>query len=251
VREDRYYGTYWEVCAALARGADVVLRRHGRRRLNSRAGRRLGPGDKLVWWPQPARPGWMSQAGYTGLPDELRRRAVRVRVRQRGFRGGGLVVVTTVLGPAAARAADLAELYRGRWQAGLNLRSLKITVQMDLVRGQSPGVVRRGLWGQLLAYSVVRGLMAQAARASGLLPRAVSFTGALQTCNALGPLLRVARGEAEALRLWLALLGARGRHAVGGRPDRYEPRAVKRRPKNSGRLNEPRSRARKRLATRT
>jgi hypothetical protein len=248
---DRYYCTYWEVCAALARGADAVLRLHGSRGVNFRVGRRLGPGDKLVWWNKPRRPGWMSAAEYEELPDELRVRAVRVRVRKRGFRVDELVVVTTILGPAAATAEDLAELYRARWQAELNLRSLKITLQMDVLRGQSPEMVRKELWGHLLVYNVVRGLMAQAARASGLLPRAVSFTGALQTFNAFRPLLQVARSEAEALRLWLAMIWAIGQHEVGDRPDRYEPRKVKRRPKNYERLNEPRAQAKKRMATRT
>jgi hypothetical protein len=112
-------------------------------------------------------------------------------------------------------------------------------------------MVRKEVWGHLLAYNVVRGLMAQAARASGLLPREVSFAGALQTFNAFGPPLQVAAGEAAALRLWLVMIWAVGRHEVGGRPDRYEPRKVKRRPKIYERLSEPRARARRRLTTKT
>jgi hypothetical protein len=109
----------------------------------------------------------------------------------------------------------------------------------------------RAVWGHLLAYNLVRGLMAQAARASGLLPREVSFAGALQTFNAFRPLLQAAAGEGEALRLWLAMVGAMGRHKVGDRPDRYEPRRVKRRPKNYDRLNEPRAQAKRRMTTKT
>jgi hypothetical protein len=248
---DRYYCTFWEVCAALARGADAVLRLHGSRAVNFAVGRRLGPGDKLVWWPKPPRPGWMGKAEYDDLPDKLRVRCVRVRVRKRGFRVDELVVVTTVLDPAAASSTDIADLYRARWQAELNLRSLKITLQMDILRGQTPGMVRKELWGHLLVYNVVRGLMAQAARASGLQPREVSFAGALQTFNAFRPLLQVARGEGEALRLWLVMIWAISQHEVGGRPDRYEPRKVKRRPKNYDRLNEPRAQAKKRMTTRT
>jgi hypothetical protein len=248
---DRYYCTYWEVCAALARGADVVLRLHGSRQVNFRIGRCQGPGDKLVWWQRPRRPAWLERAEYQELPAELRVRAVRVRVRKKGFRVDDLVVVTTILDPAAASVNDIAELYRARWQAELNLRSLKQTLQMDILRGHSPEMVRKELWGHLLVYNIVRGLMAQAARASGLLPREVSFTGALQTFNAFRPLLEVAGSEAEALRLWLAMIGAIGQHEVGDRPDRYEPRKVKRRPKEYGRLTEPRAQAKKRLATKT
>jgi hypothetical protein len=131
---DRYYCTYWEVCAAPARGADVVPRLHGRRRVDFRVGRRLGAGDKRVWWPKRRRPPWMSPAEHAELPDELCVRAARVRVHRRGFRVDELVVVTTILDPAAASAADLAGLYRARRQAELNLRSLKITLQMDISR---------------------------------------------------------------------------------------------------------------------
>jgi hypothetical protein len=248
---DRYYCTYWEVAAALARGADVVVRLHGSRTVNFRRGRRLGPGDKVVWWKKSPRPGWMTRQRYEEIPEWLRLRAVRVQVRQRGFRVRELVVVTTILDPAAASREDLAELYRARWQAELDLRSLKDVLQMGILRGESPEMVGKELWGHLLAYNIIRGLMAQAARAGGLQPRQVSFTGALQTVNAFGPLLKAARTEAEALRLWLVMIWAMGRHEVGDRPDRYEPRQVKRRAKHHAFLNEPRSEARKRLGKRT
>jgi hypothetical protein len=175
----RSYCTYREVCAAPARGADVVLRPQGRRRVDFRAGRRQGPGDKLVWWLKPRRPAWTGRAEYEGLPRGLRIRAARVRVRKRGFRADELVVATALPGPAAATAGELAEWYRARGQAELNLRSLKSAPQMERLRGRSPGMARKELWGHLLVCNVVRGLMAQAARASGLLPREVSFAGAL------------------------------------------------------------------------
>jgi hypothetical protein len=249
---DRHFCTYWEIAAALAQGADVVLRLHGSRQaINFRLGQRLGTGDRLVWWQRPPRPEWLSREEYDKVPKKLRLRAVQVRVRQRGFRVQQFVVVTTLRDAAAARREELADLYRARWQAELDLRSLKTTLQMDILRGQSPAMVRKELWGHLLVYNVVRGLMAQAARAAGLKPRQVSFKGALQTFNAFWPLLKVARTEAEALRLWLVMIWAMGQHEVGDRPDRYEPRKVKRRPKGYDWLNEPRAQAKKRLETMT
>jgi hypothetical protein len=104
-------------------------------------------------------------------------------------------------------------LYRARWQAELDLRALKQTSQMDILRGQSPEMVGKELWGHLLAYNLVRALMAQAAQACGARPREISFTGAVQTCNAFWPLLRVAGSPAEALRLWWVMIGALARIA--------------------------------------
>jgi hypothetical protein len=244
---DRGFCSYFVAAAALARGADVVLRLHGSRAVNFQAGRRLGPGDKLVWWKKTARPAWMGKQEYEDLPKELKLRAVRVRVPQRGFRTKEVLVVTTLHDPAQARAAEIAQLYRARWQAELDLRSLKQALQMDVLRGQSPDIVRKEVWAHLLAYNVVRGLMAQAAREAGVRPRELSFTGALQTLNAFLPYLGAAAGEAEWSGLWGEMVRAIGQHRVGDRPDRYEPRAVKRRPKNYNRLNEPRAKARARL----
>jgi len=248
---DRGFCSYFVVAAALARGADAVLRLHASRRVNFRVGRRLGPGDKLVWWKRSARPAWMSPEEYDTLPPEIRMRVVRVRVRQRGCRTQAVLVATTLLDPAQASAADIADLYRARWHAELDLRSLKQALQMDVLRGKTPGIVRKEVWAHLLAYNVVRGLMAQAARESGVRPRDLSFTGALQTLNAFLPYLGQASDEAEWSRLWGEMVRAIGQHRVGDRPGRYEPRRVKRRPKNYYRLKEPRAKAQARLVAGT
>jgi hypothetical protein len=189
----------------------------------------------------------MTRRDYRALPGRLRLRAVRVDVRRRGFRTRRLVVVTTLRDAGAYPREDLAELYRRRWAAELNLRSLKQTLQMDILRGRTPAVVRQEVWAHLLVYNLLRAVMAQAAAAAGVRPEELSFAAALQALNAFLPHLRAAASEAAAARLWVALLAALGQERVGNRPDRVEPRAVKRRPKNHARLTEPRAEARRRL----
>ena len=127
---------------------------------------------------------------------------------------------------------------------------MKVALQMDVLRGQSPEPVRKEVWAHLLVSNVLRGLMAQAARARGWRPEEVSFTGALQTTRAFLPHLRTAPTAAEALRLAGALPGVIGEHRVGTRPGRCEPRAVKRRPKNYPYLTVPRAQSRARRAAR-
>jgi len=244
---DRLYSDFWDVARVKARGADVVLRLHAGRAPVRFRGRGHSTANRRVWWHKPQRPSWMSEAEYATYPEWLRLRAVRVTVRQRGFRTRRLVLVTTLLDARDVTLSDLAELYRRRWQAELYLRSLKTTLQMDILRGQTPEMVRKEVWAHLLVYNVVRTLMAQAARAAAVRPDEVSFTGALQTVNAFLPNLRSARTAEEVRRLCLVLLGAIAQHRVGNRPDRYEPRAVKRRPKKFPRLKEPRAEARRRL----
>ena len=242
---DRLFGDFFTLARARGRGVDVVTRpAAGREALRFR-GRRA---DNLpVCWVKPPRPGWLGRRAYGRLPRYLRLRAVRVLVRQPGFRSKRLVLVTTLADAAAVSGAELADLYRRRWQAELHLRSLKQSLQMDISRGRSPEMVRKGAWAHLLVYNPVRQVMARAAAAAGARAEGVSCTGAVQTLNAFWPELAAPRTAVEARGLWGVLLWAVGEHRVGGRPDRYEPRAVKRRPKPFPRLSQPREAARRRL----
>jgi hypothetical protein len=188
----------------------------------------------------------MDETTFAQLPDELRVREVEVCVRQCGFRTQSYVVVTTLLDADTVTRLDLADLYRCRWQAELNLRSLKVVLQMDVLRGQTPEIVRKEVWAHLLVYNVIRRLMAQAALAHGVYPWEVSIKGSLQTYNAFLPHLQTAAPAVRA-ELWREMIWAIGSHRVADRPDRVEPRAIKRRPKPHPLLTEPRAAARARL----
>jgi Transposase DDE domain len=244
---DRNFSSYWEVARAQRRGVDVVLRRHAGRRPVPFRGRGRAASDRREGWRKPPRPAWMTSEEYQSYPEWLHLRALRVVVRQRGFRTQQLVLVTTLLDAAAYPACAVAELYRRRWQAELNLRSLKTVLQMDVLRGKSPDIVRKEVWAHLLAYNLVRTVMAQAATEVGVRPDEISFSGALHALNAFLPKWEGAPTAATAARLWRRLLQLIGRRRVGDRPDRYEPRKVKRRPKNYARLQVPRAEERRRL----
>jgi hypothetical protein len=247
---DRYYGSYWELALTKQRDADLICRLHQRRHADFRRGRRLGPDDHVVAWAKPPRPEWMDEATYAALPAALEVREVRVRVRIEGFRTRVLVVVTTLLDPEALPRADVAILYRMRWYAELDLRAFKSVLQMDVLRCQTPEMVRKEVWAHLLAYNVIRGQMAQAAAEAGLLPVQLSFTGALQGLNAFAGWLGTAGAEEleEVCRQLRALLAS---YRVEERPNRSEPRARKRRPKPYPLLTKPRRKPGSRLAEKT
>jgi hypothetical protein len=244
---DCCYCSYFTLALLQQRQVDLVVRQHQRRRTDFRRGRPLGPRDHAVVWSKPARPEWLAEEVYAQLPEELRVREVEVRVAQTGFRTRVYVVVTTLREAAEVSAAELAQLYRCRWQAELNLRSLKTVLHLDVLRTQSPEMVRKEIWAHFLVYNVIRRLMAMAARQSGVRPWEVSFKGAVQAVNAFLPHLRTADTE-RARRLVGEMIAQIGSQRVGDRPDRYEPRAVKRRPKAHPLLTEPRAAARARLA---
>jgi hypothetical protein len=240
---DRYCGGWFDLALWSRRGVEVVTRLHQLRRCDLRRGRRLGPNEHVVAWSKPQRPDWMDEATYQSLPEELELREVRARVRQRGFRTKVLVVVTTLLDAATYPAEDLADLYRLRWHAELDLRSLKVTLGMDVLRCKSPAMVRKEVWAHFLAYNLIRAVRAQAAEECGADPRELSFKGALQALSTFAERLLEADAAArEELYEWL--LVTIGAHQVGDRPDRIEPRARKRRPKDYPHLHRPRHEAR-------
>jgi hypothetical protein len=244
---DRYFSGYFDIAFWQQRGVDVVVRLHQLRDCDLRRGRRLGPNDHVVVWTKPKqRPEWMDEATYARMPDQLELREVRVRIDVPGFRTEEVVVVTTLLDAQQYSARDLADLYRMRWHAELDLRSLKITLGMDVLRCKSPDMVRKEVWAHFLACNLIRTVMAQAADALGGAPRQLSFTGALQTMTAFAERLYDA-SAATVAALHAALLVAVAAHSVGDRPNRHEPRAVKRRPKQHRLLTQPRALARRQL----
>jgi Transposase DDE domain/Insertion element 4 transposase N-terminal len=242
--------SYFDLAHRRARGVDAVVRMHQCRRVDFRRGRRLGPADHVVTWERPKRPAWMDAETYAQVPETMEVREVRVQVRQKGFRTRVYVVATTLLDAEAYPAEDLGELYRVRWQAELHLRSLKVVLGMDVLRCLTPEMVRKEVWVHLLAYNLLRTVMAQAAQGHGLEPWQISFKGALQTVLAFAEAL----AQASALTLpvlYAALLAAVASHRVGDRPDRVEPRKRKRRPKHYPYLTQPRDEARKALMPRS
>ena len=150
----------------------------------------------------------------------------RVRVGRPGFRTRVLVVATTLLDAKAFTTDDLARLYRARWHAELDLRSLKQVLQMDVLRCKTPTLVRKEIWAHILAYNLIRTVMAQAATRHGIEPRSISFKGALQTLEAFQPVIALRGGRDAAFRgdLYERVLEAVATHRVGDRPDRFERR---------------------------
>ena len=165
---DRFFCSYWVIAALLARGVDVVVRLHQRRTADFRRGRRLGREDHLVTWPKPQQvPDWMSRAEYDAMPAELTVREFRVRVKDKTKRVRNLVIVTTLVDAKEYRAKELGDLFRQRWYAELDLRSLKTDMKMEMLRTKSPEMVRKEVAIHLLAYNLIRGIMAEAARVGG------------------------------------------------------------------------------------
>jgi Transposase DDE domain len=237
---DRYYCSYWMVALALARGVQVVFRQHQLRRTDFRRGRRLGCHDHVVTWNKPQRPRWMDRETYAALPEELTVREVRGKIATPGCRVRDLIVVTTLLDETTYPREDILDLYHQRWHVEIDLRSIKSQMKMEILRCKTPAMVHKEIWAHLLAYNLVRKVMAQAAQANDVTPRQLSFAGAMQTLNEFRTLLLTADDQ-ELTELSRRILTAIASHRVGNRPDRQEPRKIKRRPKGYARMLKPRA----------
>lgn len=242
VLTDRLMCTWTEIAILMGRGVDSVTRLNINRTADFRRGKRLGKRDHIVQWPKPRKPRSIDRKTYNSLPEFITMRETYVKVEQPGFRTKNLIVVTTLLDADDFTKSDLAQLYRSRWNAELDLRSLKRTMQMDILRCKTPELVRKEIWTHLLAYNLIRTIIAQAAIKHGHDPGSISFKGAMQTLEAFQPMIAI-QGQRDStfrLHIYQQLLDAIASHRVADRPDRFEPRLRKRRPKHYAFLRKPR-----------
>jgi hypothetical protein len=240
---DSFYCSYFLIAALGARGVDCVFRHHGARKCDFRRGERLGQGDHLVEWERGPRPDWMPKDEYDCVPKRLKLREVKVTVDVPGFRSRSYVVVTTLLSARRTSPKKLADLYRQRWQAEVDLRTLKCTMHTDVLRSLTPGMVRKEIGVHFLAYNLIRKTMAQSAALYALSPREISFKATLQGIEEYRHLW--AYGARPAIEVYQILLYCISRRRVGMRLNRVEPRVTKRRLKRSRFMTKPRSQYKK------
>lgn len=239
---DRGFAGYADFHCLRERGVDSVSRNHQRRK-SAEVLRRLGRNDRLVLWRKVAagnRPKWMGREEWEQMPETLTVRQVTVVVDIPGFRSETLEIVTTLLDPRAYPADALAGLYRRRWAVELYLRHIKITVDMDILRCKSPEMVDKELWMHAVAYNLVRAIMLDAATAHAASIERLSFKGTLATVRQWAPALALSADNEQRAALYGQMLRYIAADPVPERPNRSEPRARKRRPKNYPLLTQPR-----------
>ena len=197
----------------------------------SRYVRRLGRRDQLVEYRKPTtRPKWMEAAEYARLPETLLVRELRFDTPQRGHRTQVITLVTTLLDPVAYLAAELAQLYLSRWGIEVNFRHLKTTMRMEVLHGQTVAGVLKEMYMFALAYNLVRLVMLEASRRQQVPLERISFIDALRWLRDAGPDTPLTPLVVNPVR-----------------PNRLEPRVIKRRPKEYDRMNKPRPELRKAL----
>jgi len=212
--------------------------------------KQLGKKDYLVCWQRPVKPDWMDRETYDRMPASLTLRQIEVNVEEPGFRVQSMVIITTLTDTRKYSMHDIGDLYHQRWQVELDIRAIKCNLGMDVLRGKSPEMVRKEIWTCLLAYNLIRKTMLQAAMDTDLSPRQLSFTSAMQSMAASWVINPTLNEAALALMITTQIRSLTSQ-VVGNRPNRVEPRAVKRRPKPIRLLNMVREKARELLLQHT
>lgn len=239
---DRYYCSFMMIALLLAQGTHVCARKHQRRHSDFRRGRRLGKYDHIIIWTRPARPEWMDEATYQRIPETLELREIRYTVVEPGRRTRSIDVITTLTDAEEYTKEEIAQLYGFRWNAELDIRSIKSNLNLAHVRCKSPEMVRRELWTTLLAYNLIRTTAAAAALLHGKQPRQISFTATCQYVLASWMSLSCGLIPASQLvRHCLTMLRQIAACEVANRPGRLEPRVLKRRKHGYKLMQKPRA----------
>jgi hypothetical protein len=233
---DALFDNYFLACELRQRGIDLVTRVQAER-VGSRTVTSTPDGDIIVWR-RPNKPRGMRGEEYRRYPETLTMRQVSVDARNNNNRAEQFKVITTILDTAIG-GGQIGALFERRWDGEVDIRSIKATMQMRILRCKTPDMVHKEIWAHLLAYNLLRTAMAVAASAHDLEPREVSFQGAKQVLTAFAPKLEAARPE-ERVGLVEAMLQTMAYYRVRDRPGRWEPRARKRRPERGNRLTQPR-----------
>lgn len=231
---DAFYGTYFLLAELQSRNVDALFEQHGARRRSTdfRRGKKLGSRDHLITLTKPKiRPQWMTAEQYESEPGTLTVRELEV---------GGRVLMTTLTCPNAIPKNALKVLYQRRWQVELDIRNIKTTLGMETLSCKTPKMGEKEMWVYLLAYNLIRLIMAQSALMADVLPRSLSFKHTLQLWLAWSGTQNPPDDQDNIPRL-LALVAEK---SIGNRPGRIEPRAIKRRPKPYPMLTEARPLAR-------
>jgi hypothetical protein len=238
---DRGFSTYTLLCLLLRRGAHGLFRLHQARPSDLRKGKRLGKNDRLMVWRKPSeKPRYLPKTLWKLIAPELSVRVLRFTLDMPGSRAQSVTLITTLLDAQAYPAKDLARLYARRWRIELWFRDIKTSMGMETLRCKSPKMVHKELEMFFIAYNLIRCLIVQAGTLNEAPIERLSFKGTVDSVRQFSVAIAQARSRKKQKQLIDELLEIIARDQLPDRPNRREPRAVKRRPKPFPLLNRPR-----------
>ncbi|MDZ4876748.1 MAG: IS4 family transposase ISAcma16 [Chroococcidiopsis cubana SAG 39.79] len=246
---DRAFCAYADIVAIQKLDCDVVFRKHQSRPTSMRKGKIVGDCDKIVTWNKPkVCPKGLSLDEFEALPQTITVREIYYYIVIPGFRTGRVSLITTLLEPTTYSTLEIVRLYGQRWDVELDLRHLKTTLGMDVLRCKTPSMIRKEIYVYLLAYNLLRSLMWSSGTTHGTPPLRLSVQGTRHHLNNFIPQL-LAASSTEVEQIYHTLLKVIAHKVVPERPGRSEPRVRKRRPKAYPLMTKSRHEFREQLQT--
>ena len=246
---DRAFCAYADLISIKNINCDAVFRKHQARKTTMRKGKIIGASDKLVTWHKPKKcPQGLSKDEFNALPSTITVREIYYYIVVPGFRTERVSLITTLLNTTTYSTLDIVGLYGQRWDVELDLRHLKTTLGMDVLRCKTPSMVRKEIYVYLLAYNLLRSLMWSAGTTYATPPLRLSLQGTRNHLNNFIPELLAAHNT-KRLEIYRTLLKVIVHKTVSDRPARSEPRVRKRRPKAYPLMTKPRHELREQLQT--
>lgn len=244
---DRLFPSYVTMAATKEHGLDMVSISHVTRTVDFSKGIQLGETDHIVEWTRPRYLESMPLEELRQLPETIPVREFVIEIEDREGGRQQAVVVTTITDPSIPQN-EISDLYWKRWNCELDLRSIKQSMHLDVLRAKTPDMVAKEVFAHILAWNLLRGVMTESAKRTGITPRQISVKGTMQSVESFTPaMMAVGRNDA----LYDAFLTTVSAHRVGNRPGRLEPRYKKRRPAWEAYMTKPRSQSKRRLASET
>jgi hypothetical protein len=242
---DRYYPGFFLLAQLRWRKVDIISISHVSRPADFTEGHVLSERDHIATWHKPKRPKWMDAAYYAAMPQTIQVREFSIEIE--GRKGGKerVTVVSTITDPSIPQK-ELSDLYWKRWNCELDIRSIKHSMHLDVIRCKTPAMVRKEIWAHVLAYNLLRGTMVESAKRNDVLPRQISIKGTMQAVESFTPAMMAIDGNTALYDAFLVTVAA---HRVGNRPGRLEPRLKKRYPAWNSYMHKPRAKYRRRLAS--
>jgi Transposase DDE domain len=237
---DRAFCAYADIVAIKNLDCDVVFRKHQSRTIAMRKGKIVGDCDKLLTWYKPKScPKSLSKDEFDTLPQTITVREIYYYIIIPGFRTQRVSLITTLLDTTTYSSLKLVEFYGQRWEVELDLRHLKTTLGMDILRCKTPSMVRKEIYAYMLAYNLLRSLMWSAGTTYGTPPLRLSLQGTRHHLNNFIPQL-LATSSTKVEQIYRTLFKVIVHKAIPERPGRSEPRVRKRRPKSYPLMKQPR-----------
>jgi hypothetical protein len=237
---DRAFCSYLNIHLLLSHQIDSVFRMHQRRSIDFRQGKHLGKSDRLVTWKKPLQCHRLSKSTFDSLPKYLTLRQVRFTISARGFRTKTIFLITTLLNPQDYPPAALAELFRKRWNVELYFRDIKTTMKIEHLRCSSPEMIQKELAMYLITYNLIRSLIFESADYYHISVDTLSFKASQTLLFHWSNYLLLKINSRKSRKINTCLLMLIATHGLHQRPNRSEPRVIKRRSKPFQLLSKPR-----------